>query len=670
MLFYEFDGLIADEEWAEGNENRRVRNERSWDIAMKSDEFNRKLQNQGFIYVSKILEDSIKAGVLCYDTGFVDKWLAAYLKAIGLELKDISIKETIIEASQKMLQYASRNDLIDDDDDVLGKFDLDFADCRYGRNVNFSEFIIDEADWDQIYKESESLLANDTFIPELDRIYAGGKSNKFLGHPVHYMLQTDDDITYSNMSRLLIQALYDNKRLQSRRYCLVEFSPNEHFSTSYYDALYKSSIGGAVVVRYLANNDTEDDHASCGRETIEVLSKTMMKYRNQVLTIFCLPRECTESKRIFYEDLGGISLVELKEDFVFGNQAKDYLKFMTRGSGVRSDKKLLSEIDGEKGYLASELRRIFDEWYSYKLKSKIYPQYKEIGSARKEVIKAPPKGSAYDELNEMIGLSEAKKIIDQALNYYKAQKLFAEKGMKTDRPAMHMVFTGNPGTAKTSVARLFARIMKENNLLSVGKLIEVGRGDIVGKYVGWTAPTIQNKFREAKGSVLFIDEAYSLVDDRDGSYGDEAINTIVQEMENHREDVVVIFAGYPNKMQSFLQKNPGLRSRIAFHVHFTDYTTPELCDIAKLLAKQKGLSLTDAAYAKLEKDFDAVRVESDFGNGRYVRNVIEKAKMAQASRLISMDYDSIKTKDLSTICEEDIEEVPISHKPKMRRIGF
>ncbi|MBR2547578.1 MAG: hypothetical protein IKF07_05235 [Eubacterium sp.] len=167
MLFYEFDGLIADEEWAEGNENRRVRNERSWDIAMKSDEFNRKLQNKGFIYVSKILEDSIKAGVLCYDTGFVDKWLAAYLKAIGLELKDISIKETTIEASQKMLQYASRNDLIDDDDDVLGKFDLDFADCRYGRNVNFSEFIIDEADWDQIYKESESLLANDTFIPEL-----------------------------------------------------------------------------------------------------------------------------------------------------------------------------------------------------------------------------------------------------------------------------------------------------------------------------------------------------------------------------------------------------------------------------------------------------------------------------------------------------------------------
>ena len=113
--------------------------------------------------------------------------------------------------------------------------------------------------------------------------------------------------------------------------------------------------------------------------------------------------------------------------------------------------------------------------------------------------------------------------------------------------------------------------MKENNLLSKGNLIEVGRGDLVGKYVGWTAPTIQKKFKEAQGSVLFIDEAYSLVDDRDGSFGDEAINTIVQEMENHRNDVVVIFAGYPDKMESFLQKNPGLRSRIAYHVPFSDY---------------------------------------------------------------------------------------------------
>ena len=269
----------------------------------------------------------------------------------------------------------------------------------------------------------------------------------------------------------------------------------------------------------------------------------------------------------------------------------------------------------------------------------------------------------------MIGLSGAKKLIGKALDYHKAMKLFADKGMKNDHPAMHMVFTGSPGTAKTSVARLFARIMKENGLLSKGDLIEVGRGDLVGKYVGWTAPTIQKKFREAEGSVLFIDEAYSLADDRDGSYGDEAINTIVQEMENRRESVIVIFAGYTDKMEAFLNKNPGLRSRIAYNVPFDDYTTEELCAIAALIAKKNGLSLDAPAQSRLEKLFSSARAQSDFGNGRYVRNVIERARMAQASRLLAMGYENVTSADVATLCASDIEMPEVQVKAE-KRIGF
>lgn len=371
----------------------------------------------------------------------------------------------------------------------------------------------------------------------------------------------------------------------------------------------------------------------------------MKKYRHQVLTVFCLPRECTTSKDVFYENLGNTSIVEFKEEFVSGECAKEFLKGLAKDRKIRTDKNLFERLEAEKGYLAPDLHNLFDDWYNNKLKTVVYPQYRDVVTAKCEVIKAAPKGSAYDELSHMIGLDEAKKMINQALNYYKAQKLFADKGMKNDHPAMHMIFTGNPGTAKTTVARLFARIMKENNLLSKGNLIEVGRGDLVGKYVGWTAPTIQKKFKEAQGSVLFIDEAYSLVDDRDGSFGDEAINTIVQEMENHRNDVVVIFAGYPDKMESFLQKNPGLRSRIAYHVPFSDYDTESLCEIAKLIAKQKGLKFTKDAFEKLYGLFDAARTGSDFGNGRFVRNVIEKAKMAQATRLLTMDFDSVGSED-------------------------
>lgn len=150
----------------------------------------------------------------------------------------------------------------------------------------------------------------------------------------------------------------------------------------------------------------------------------------------------------------------------------------------------------------------------------------------------------------------------------------------------------------------------------------------MGKYVGWTAQTVQKKFEQADGGVLFIDEAYSLVDDWDGSCGDEAINTIVQEMENYRDDMVVIFAGYPEKMGDFLQKNPGLRSRIAYHVPFADYSAEELCDIAELIAKEKGLRPDRQAKERMTAIMEVIvmQKQDDFGNGRFVRNMIEKGE--------------------------------------------
>ena len=393
------------------------------------------------------------------------------------------------------------------------------------------------------------------------------------------------------------------------------------------------------------------------------------RYRNEVLTVLCLPRECKKVKASFFENFGSMSFIEIREDFIKSEDAGDFLSSLAKGNHISTDKKLYSKIESDKTYLATELKDTFAEWYDEKLKRTVYPQYKDIAVARKDVVKSKPQGSAYDELSEMIGLNDAKTVIKKALNYYKMQKLYEEKGVKRDTPAMHMIFSGNPGTAKTTVARLFARIMRENGLLSKGHLVEVGRGDIVGKYVGWTAQTVQNKFKEAMGGVLFIDEAYSLVDDRNGSYGDEAINTIVQEMENHRADVVVIFAGYPDKMEGFLAKNPGLRSRIAFHVPFADYDSKELCRIADMISKKNGMKIDTDALDKLEKVFDIAKADEDFGNGRYVRNIFEQAKMNQASRLLEKDFDAITTDDVITITAEDI-IIPESPKSEKRRIGF
>ena len=161
--------------------------------------------------------------------------------------------------------------------------------------------------------------------------------------------------------------------------------------------------------------------------------------------------------------------------------------------------------------------------------------------------------------------------------------------------------------------------MKGNDLLPRGELYEVGRADLVGKYVGWTAKNVKERFREARGGVLFIDEAYSLVDDKGGLYGDEAINAIVQEMENHRNDTVDIFAGYPDKMEEFLARNPGLRSRIAFHVPFPDYSTEELYQICSPIAGQRGLSLDSGTQAALLPIMERVREQGDFGNDMHQR---------------------------------------------------
>ena len=670
MQFYKYEGFAVDAKWSEENDNRRVMRERVRKISMKTNDFNQHLRCAAYIFVADASEDTVTIGVIVRKSNDLHKLISDYLQTIEVQLKDTCLEEITFNSLHNMLSCAERNNYIDDDDKVLEKFDLDKLTWRFGRRIEYGENILDVCNKQLVYDEATRYLASDTLIPELDRIYVGSHSKQVGGHPVHYMIQTDDSETRKGLYTLLLQALYANNRLYSKRYSFLDFRPGEGFSNTAYECLYKSSMGGAVVVRYLAGDDTEDDRANCGRDTIENLCEVMKKYSNQVLTIFCLPRECTKSKDIFYENLGATSFVELKEEFVSGERAERFLKMLAKDIGVRPDKKLFAKLEEDKVYLAPDLHVLFDEWYNTKLKTVIYPQYKEVVTAKREVIKKAPRGTAYDELNQMIGLDEAKKVINQALNYYKALKLFADKGMKNDHPAMHMVFTGNPGTAKTSVARLFARIMKENNLLSKGNIIEVGRGDLVGKFVGWTAPIVQKKFAEAQGGVLFIDEAYSLVDDRDGSYGDEAINTIVQEMENHRDDVVVIFAGYPDKMEKFLQKNPGLRSRIAFHVPFYDYDTESLCSIANLIANQKGLNLTEEACEKLAGIFDNVRAERDFGNGRYVRNIIEKAKMAQATRLLAMDFDSICSKDITTIRAEDIEQPMIGVKKEQRRIGF
>lgn len=279
-------------------------------------------------------------------------------------------------------------------------------------------------------------------------------------------------------------------------------------------------------------------------------------------------------------------------------------------------------------------------------------------------------GSARKELDDMIGLSSVKEIIHKAIANYKLNRLCLEKGIARDKASLHMVFTGNPGTAKTTVARLFAEIMKDEKVLSTGHFVEAGRADLVGDHVGSTAPLVKKKFREAQGGVLFIDEAYALCDAYENGFGDEAINTLVQEMENHREDVIVIFAGYTEPMKQFLDRNPGMSSRIAFRVEFEDYTTDELCEITRLMVKKEQMTITEEAMEKLEKNYEIAKTESDYGNGRFVRKTLEEAEMNLAERVLQYPEDEITEILLTTIEACDIPDPKSARKKEKRKLGF
>jgi Cdc6-like AAA superfamily ATPase len=244
-------------------------------------------------------------------------------------------------------------------------------------------------------------------------------------------------------------------------------------------------------------------------------------------------------------------------------------------------------------------------------------------------------------------------------------------GLKAEAASLNMLFSGNPGTAKTTFARLLTQILKEEDVIKSGKLVECGRQDLVGKYVGWTAKIVEEKFMEADGGVLFIDEAYSLVDSSN-TYGAEAINTITQLMENYRDRVIVIFAGYPDKMKLFLEQNEGLRSRIAFHLSFPDYTPDELLDILKLHAKKREYTLSEDALKTCLEIFTEASAHANYGNGRYVRSFLEQAVIRQSERILNSDNDKgLNADEMCLLKPEDFKAVSLGFTDEHeKKVGF
>jgi probable Rubsico expression protein CbbX len=255
--------------------------------------------------------------------------------------------------------------------------------------------------------------------------------------------------------------------------------------------------------------------------------------------------------------------------------------------------------------------------------------------------------------SDLVGLAPVKNRIREIAALLLVDRARAQFGMSTSRPNLHMCFTGSPGTGKTTVAMRMADLLYRLGYLRRGHLVSATRDDLVGQYVGHTAPKTKEVLKRAMGGVLFIDEAYYLYrEDNERDYGQETIEILLQVMENQREDLVVILAGYRDRMDSFFVSNPGMGSRIAHHIDFPDYTLQELDDIGKLMIKAEGYKFSPEAEKTFREYLDRRMKQPRFANARSVRNAIERARLRHASRLMDAEQ-TVGKEELITLVPED-----------------
>ncbi|WP_092587566.1 CbbX protein [Rhizobium mongolense] len=262
-----------------------------------------------------------------------------------------------------------------------------------------------------------------------------------------------------------------------------------------------------------------------------------------------------------------------------------------------------------------------------------------------------------DELdNSLIGLAPVKQRIKETAALLLVERARKRLGLAHETPTLHMSFSGNPGTGKTTVALRMADLLHRLGYIRKGHLVSVTRDDLVGQYIGHTAPKTKEILKKAMGGVLFIDEAYYLYrQENERDYGQEAIEILLQVMEHQREDFVVILAGYADRMERFFESNPGFRSRIAHHIDFPDYTDDELLRIAEATLTKQNYRFDAKARAAMEEYIALRRRQPHFANARSIRNALDRARLRQANRLFETSAGPIDAKVLSTIVAEDIQ---------------
>ncbi|KEZ85245.1 stage V sporulation protein K, partial [Clostridium sulfidigenes] len=436
------------------------------------------------------------------------------------------------------------------------------------------------------------------------------------------------------------------------------------------EEVFRSALGGILFIdeAYALAND----NSGFGKESIDTLVKLIEDYRGEIIIILAGYKKEMED---FLKTNSGlqsrfpliINFPDYSADELFGialKMIKDTGFRLGEGAGeVLKEEVILLQKQSNEHSGNGRMVRNYIEDIMRKQSARIAMNdipVNEMNMIISDDIQPKDKSivnfDLESELSKIIGLEEVKEYIRSLNARLRVQRERKKLGLVADNTqTLHMIFKGNPGTGKTMVARTVADVLYNIGVIKTNKLIETDRSGLVAGYVGQTAIKTKEKVMEAIDGVLFIDEAYSLSQGGTNDFGKEAIDTLVKLMDDYRDRIVIILAGYSDDMDEFLDVNAGLKSRFPNIIKFEDYSTEELIEISGMLFKSKGYEIDSLAKDKLKDILDIVRLEAQFGNGRYVRNLYEKAVNNQAMRL-STDMDLTK-EDLTTIVDTDIERL-------------